>query len=84
VLLLDEPAAGLSIAESLVLTNLLKDLARSWHVTILIVEHDMDVIFSISDRITVLHLGKILADGPGDEIRANSQVVTAYLGSSIA
>jgi branched-chain amino acid transport system ATP-binding protein len=84
VLLLDEPAAGLSIAESLVLANLLKDLARSWHVTILIVEHDMDVIFSISDRITVLHLGKILADGPGDEIRANSQVVTAYLGSSIA
>ncbi len=84
VLLLDEPAAGLSINESLVLAKLLKELAKSWHVTVLIVEHDMDVIFSISDRITVLHLGKVLADGPGDEIRANKQVVSAYLGSSIA
>lgn len=84
VLLLDEPAAGLSIAESLVLAKLLKELATSWHVTVLIVEHDMDVIFSISDRITVLHLGKVLADGPGEEIRANQEVVRAYLGTSIA
>ena len=84
VLLLDEPAAGLSIAESLVLAKLLKELATSWHVTVLIVEHDMDVIFSISDRITVLHLGKVLADGPGAEIRANPEVVRAYLGTSIA
>ncbi len=84
VLLLDEPAAGLSIAELIVLARLLKDLARSWHVTVLIVEHDMDVIFAVSDRITVLHLGKVLADGPGAEIRANAQVVSAYLGSSIA
>ena len=84
VLLLDEPAAGLSISESIVLAKLLKELATSWHVTVLIVEHDMDVIFSISDRITVLHLGKVLADGPGDEIRANQEVVRAYLGTSIA
>jgi branched-chain amino acid transport system ATP-binding protein len=83
VLLLDEPAAGLSISESLVLARLLKELASSWGVTVLIVEHDMDVIFSISDRITVLHLGKILADGPGEEIRANQEVVRAYLGTSI-
>jgi branched-chain amino acid transport system ATP-binding protein len=84
VLLLDEPAAGLSINESLVLARLLKDLATSWHVTVLIVEHDMDVIFSISDRITVLHLGKILAEGTAEEIRANPEVVRAYLGSNIA
>jgi branched-chain amino acid transport system ATP-binding protein len=83
VLLLDEPAAGLSISESLVLARLLRELATSWGVTVLIVEHDMDVIFSISDRITVLHLGKILADGPGEEIRANQEVVRAYLGTSI-
>jgi branched-chain amino acid transport system ATP-binding protein len=83
VLLLDEPAAGLSISESLVLADLLKNLASSWGVTVLIVEHDMDVIFSISDRITVLHLGKILADGPGDEIRANPEVVRAYLGANV-
>jgi branched-chain amino acid transport system ATP-binding protein len=83
VLLLDEPAAGLSIGESIALARLLKELATSWGVTVLIVEHDMDVIFSISDRITVLHLGKILADGPGEEIRANPEVVRAYLGTSV-
>jgi len=84
VLLLDEPAAGLSMSESITLARLLKDLVASWRVTVLIVEHDMDVIFSISDRITVLHLGKLLADGPGEEIRANPEVVRAYLGTSIA
>ena len=84
VLLLDEPAAGLSIGASIALARLLKELATSWGVTVLIVEHDMDVIFSISDRITVLHLGKILADGPGEEIRANPEVVRAYLGTSVA
>jgi branched-chain amino acid transport system ATP-binding protein len=84
VLLLDEPAAGLSIGESIALARLLKDLATSWGVTVLIVEHDMDVIFSISDRITVLHLGRVLADGPGEEIRTNAEVVRAYLGTSVA
>jgi branched-chain amino acid transport system ATP-binding protein len=84
VLLLDEPAAGLSISESITLAKLLKELATSWGVTVLIVEHDMDVIFSISDRITVLHLGKILADGPGEDIRANPEVVRAYLGTSVS
>lgn len=82
VLLLDEPAAGLSIKESLVLARLLKDLASSWKVTVLLVEHDMEVIFTVSDRITVLNLGKVLAEGSGGEIRANAEVVRAYLGSS--
>ena len=83
VLLLDEPAAGLSMSESIVLAKLLKQLASDWKVTVLLVEHDMDVIFAVSDRITVLALGKVLADGKGDEIRANPEVVRAYLGSSI-
>ncbi len=83
VLLLDEPAAGLSMSESIVLAKLLKQLASDWKVTVLLVEHDMDVIFAVSDRITVLALGKVLADGQGDEIRANPEVVRAYLGSSI-
>jgi branched-chain amino acid transport system ATP-binding protein len=82
VLLLDEPAAGLSINESIVLARLLKDLASSWNVTVLLVEHDMEVIFAVSDRITVLTLGKVLAEGSGEEIRANAEVVRAYLGSS--
>lgn len=82
LLLLDEPAAGLSIKESLALARLLKDLASSWKVTVLLVEHDMEVIFAVSDRITVLNLGKVLAEGSCDEVRGNPEVVRAYLGSS--
>lgn len=81
VLLLDEPAAGLSIKESIDLAHTLKDLAARWRVTVLLVEHDMDVVFSICDRITVLHLGEVLAEGAPAEIRGNPQVVKAYLGS---
>ena len=83
ILLLDEPAAGLSIRESLELAHGLKDLAARWGVTVLLVEHDMEVVFSICDRITVLHLGAILAEGTPDEIRGIPEVVTAYLGSSV-
>ena len=84
VLLLDEPAAGLSMAESLSLALLLRDLAARWQVTVLIVEHDMEVIFSICSHLTVLHLGRILASGPPEKVRAMPEVVTAYLGSSAA
>lgn len=82
ILLLDEPAAGLSIKESLGLAHTLKDLAMRWGVTVLLVEHDMDVVFTICDRITVLHLGTILAEGTPEEIRRMPDVVTAYLGGS--
>lgn len=84
VLLLDEPAAGLSMAELLSLALLLRDLAARWQVTVLIVEHDMEVIFSICSHLTVLHLGRILASGPPEKVRAMPEVVTAYLGSSAA
>lgn len=84
VVLLDEPAAGLSIQESLDLSRLLKDLTKRWGVTVLIVEHDMDVIFSICDRITVLHLGRLLTEGTATEIRSDAEVVRAYLGSAAA
>jgi branched-chain amino acid transport system ATP-binding protein len=83
ILLLDEPAAGLSIKESLDLAHNLKDLAARWNVTVLLVEHDMDVVFSICDRITVLHLGNVLAEGTPDEIRGIPEVITAYLGSAV-
>ncbi|MCZ7659327.1 MAG: ABC transporter ATP-binding protein [Xanthobacteraceae bacterium] len=83
ILLLDEPAAGLSIGESLELAHNLKDLVARWKVTVLLVEHDMEVVFSICDRITVLHLGELLAEGTPDEIRGIPEVVTAYLGSSV-
>jgi branched-chain amino acid transport system ATP-binding protein len=83
VLLLDEPAAGLSMKESMALAELLRDLANRWKVTVLLVEHDMEVVFSICDRITVLHLGHVLAEGAPAEIREIPEVVTAYLGSSV-
>jgi len=83
VLLLDEPAAGLSMKESLALAELLRDLASRWKVTVLLVEHDMEVVFSICDRITVLHLGRVLAEGAPAQIRKIPEVVTAYLGSAV-
>ena len=82
ILLLDEPGAGLSMSESMALAEHLKDLVARWGVTVLLVEHDMDVVFSICHRITVLHLGEVLAEGTPDEIRAVPEVVTAYLGSA--
>jgi branched-chain amino acid transport system ATP-binding protein len=83
ILLLDEPAAGLSMFESIDLARLLKNLAARWQVTVLLVEHDMEVVFAICDRITVLHLGSVLAEGTPDAIRGVPEVVTAYLGSSV-
>jgi branched-chain amino acid transport system ATP-binding protein len=82
VLLLDEPAAGLSLDESKRLAEHLHVLARRWNVTIVLVEHDMEVVFSIADRITVLQLGAVLAEGLPDDVRRNRSVVEAYLGSA--
>jgi branched-chain amino acid transport system ATP-binding protein len=81
VLLLDEPAAGLTMEESLALAAILRDLATRWGVTVLLVEHDMQVVFSVCDRISVLHLGRALAEGTIAEVRANKRVIEAYLGS---
>jgi branched-chain amino acid transport system ATP-binding protein len=80
ILLLDEPTAGLSPAESLMMTALLKKLDPS--ITLLIIEHDMDVAFELTDRITVLHYGKVVADGLRDEVTANPLVQEIYLGAS--
>ena len=82
VLLLDEPMAGLSIEESMNLAQHLRNLARHWGVSVLLVEHDMEVVFSISDSITVLETGKLLAEGKPDVIRADPKVRAAYLGSA--
>lgn len=81
VLLLDEPAAGLTVEESVTLALMLKTLAHRWNVTVLIVEHDMEVIFAICTHITVLHLGKVLVEGSPDVVRAAPEVIAAYLGS---
>ncbi|PYM93610.1 MAG: ABC transporter ATP-binding protein [Candidatus Rokuibacteriota bacterium] len=80
LLLLDEPTAGLSPAESHAMTALLKTLDPT--ITLLVIEHDMDVAFALTDRITVLHYGKVVADGLGREVKANSLVQEIYLGTS--
>jgi sulfate-transporting ATPase len=80
VLLLDEPAAGLDDHEAAELATLIRDLANTWQIAILLVEHNVDMIMSVSDRITVMQNGAVLAEGTPDEIRDNSAVVDAYLG----
>ena len=78
LLLLDEPAAGLSSAETNALTLLLKRLDPK--ITILLIEHDMDVAFEFAERITVLYQGKYLAEGTKEEIKNNATVQEIYLG----
>jgi branched-chain amino acid transport system ATP-binding protein len=82
VLLLDEPMAGLSVKESLGLAQHLKALTARRKVSVLLVEHDMDVVFGISDVITVFELGRVIAAGSPAEVRANPRVREAYLGSA--
>jgi branched-chain amino acid transport system ATP-binding protein len=78
LVMLDEPTAGMSKQETHYAIGLIKRLTEGK--TALIIEHDMDVVFSLADRITVLHLGTILASGPPGEIRENRAVKDAYLG----
>jgi ABC-type branched-subunit amino acid transport system ATPase component len=82
VLLLDEPTAGMSPAETARIGALIAALERT--LTIVVVEHDMDVVFRLADRITVLHEGRVIADGTPAEVRANTQVTEVYLGKVVA
>jgi branched-chain amino acid transport system ATP-binding protein len=78
LVMLDEPTAGMSVDETHNAVELIRRLTEGK--TMVIIEHDMDVVFSLADRITVLHLGTILASGPPEEIRDNQAVKDAYLG----
>jgi branched-chain amino acid transport system ATP-binding protein len=78
LLLLDEPTAGMSPAETVEMTRLIESLPRS--LTMLIVEHDMDVVFSLADHITVLHYGQVISQGTPAEVRADPLVQEIYLG----
>ena len=82
LLLLDEPMAGMSLAESERLVQLLATLKGRYGV--LLVEHDMDAVFKLADRITVLVYGRVIACGSAEEIRANPEVRAAYLGEQEA
>lgn len=78
VLLLDEPTAGLSAAETSAVTRLVLDFPAD--LTVLIIEHDLGVIFDLTDHLTVLQNGHLIADGPSDEIRQDPVVKAVYLG----
>jgi branched-chain amino acid transport system ATP-binding protein len=81
VLLLDEPTAGMSPVETARITELVASLDRA--LTILIVEHDMDVVFRLADRVTVLHEGRVIADGTAADVRGDVRVHDVYLGKAV-
>ncbi len=84
ILLLDEPTAGMSAQETREAIQLIERLARERRLTLLFTEHDMEVVFSISQRITVLHQGKVIADGPPEDVRRDPDVRRVYLGEKRA
>ena len=79
VLLLDEPAAGLSQAEARLMTELLRRLDPA--ITLLIIEHDMDIALEVAQHVTVLHYGKVIADGPREAVKTDPTVREIYLGA---
>ena len=82
LLLLDEPTQGLSPEDTVATVAVVRQVARRQKLTILLVEHDMDVVFDLADRISVLHFGQLIAEGTPDQIRANADVQLAYLGGA--
>ena len=80
ILMLDEPTAGLSFSEKEAISRLIARLRSERRISIIIVEHDLDVIFRVSDRVIVMHEGRILAEGPPDSIREDERVRKVYLG----
>jgi len=80
LMLLDEPMAGMGLEETVRMVALLRELKREF--TILMVEHDMDAVFALADRITVLVYGRVIASGSPAAIRANAAVRQAYLGDA--
>ena len=82
LLFLDEPTSGVSTREKAPIMDIITSIVRSEHITAVIIEHDMDVVFRYSDKIVVMHQGKVLADGTTAEIRGNATVANMLLGTS--
>jgi len=80
LLLLDEPTQGLSVEETDQAVSILRDMLGAGGLTVILVEHDMEVVFRLADKITVLHRGRVIADGAPDAVKANAEVQSAYLG----
>jgi branched-chain amino acid transport system ATP-binding protein len=81
LLFLDEPTSGVSTREKAPIMDIVTAIVRSENITAVIIEHDMDVVFKYSDRIVMMHEGKILAEGTPDAIRTNEQVTTMLIGA---
>ena len=80
LLLLDEPAAGMNPQETEELTEFIQQIREEYKLSIFMIEHHMDLVMSISDRVYVLDFGKLIAEGTPDEIQNNERVIDAYLG----
>lgn len=82
LLLLDEPAAGMNPQETAELTEFIRRIRDEFHLTVFMIEHHMDLVMDISDRIYVLNFGALIASGTPEEIQNNPEVISAYLGES--
>jgi branched-chain amino acid transport system ATP-binding protein len=81
LLFLDEPTSGVSTREKAPIMDVVTSVVRQEHITAVVIEHDMDIVFTYSDRVVAMHQGAILAEGTPDEIRQNEQVTTTLIGS---
>jgi branched-chain amino acid transport system ATP-binding protein len=81
LLFLDEPTSGVSTREKAPIMDIVSSIVRSGGITVVIIEHDMDIVFRYSERIVVMHQGAVLADGTPDQIRANDAVTTTLIGT---
>jgi branched-chain amino acid transport system ATP-binding protein len=84
ILIMDEPMAGMSAEEKEDLARYILDIRESLGIPVILVEHDMEVVMAISDRVTVMDFGEVIACGTPDEVRTNDAVITAYLGGGPA
>lgn len=83
ILFLDEPAAGMNPQETAELTDLIRQIQNQFDITIMLIEHDMSLVMSVTERIYVLEYGRLIAHGTPDEIKHNKRVIEAYLGGDV-